>query len=165
MEEVIGKDTIFIGITGYSFLNEYIEYGLDLPSIYKNEPFEEYLTRKLLPRIRKKLKKDNLIEIDNNIGDIESRFLLIHNDKIYIVYSDLTFGIVEEDYCCLGSGEEVALGVLYALKDNDNGYNKCKIAVEACDYHTCYVDGNMQYMKVKNNKIIEKKITTGGGYD
>ena len=137
--EIIDKDQMYIGIAGYTFLNEYLHYGLDFPDMKENEKFEEYLSRKLLPKITKKLTDNQLVQVDSQEIDTESLFMIIYNDKIYYISSNLSFCGLEEDYCCFGSGDEVALGVLYATRNNPNSFKRCKLAIEACNYHTCYV--------------------------
>ena len=152
--ETIKENTIHIGVTGYAFLNEYLQYGLDLPPMEENKKFEEYLSRTLLPKIMKKLTENKLVEIDNSEVDTKSLFMIIYNGQIYTINRNLSFGIIEDEYASFGSGSEVALGVLYATKNTKlNGYERCKLAIKACDYHTVYVDGHMKYKYVpKKNK-------------
>lgn len=132
---------------------------LDAVDVVLNGIDYSFVVREFFTRIYETLKKYNRVAvIDQGIYSpvIGSKFILVHNDNAWVI--DYDGAVVEiEDYLVLGSGEEVAIGV---LENNKNKKPKQRIeeAIQACADTTLYVNNNITYLKAKLMPAIDDII-------
>lgn len=116
---------------------------IDELTVLKNGINFQYCVTTLFDKICEILQKYNLLKKQEGtiIPDVYNEFIFAYKDKAWLIYSD---GSVEEieDYLVIGSGEEIAKGVLESNK------SKCakmriKQAIKSCSDMTLYVDDNI----------------------
>ena len=125
-----------------------------------------FVVRDFFTRIYETLKTYNRLTVSEQgvvAPIINSKFILVHNDNAWVI--DMDGSVTEiDDYLVLGSGEEVAIGV---LENNKNKKPKQRIeeAIKACADTTLYVNSKIVYMKAKQKvnlksllKVIQSSI-------
>lgn len=137
-----------LGVVGYKRDSQllFVENNLIREiSILKNEINYEYVVKYLFNDIYEVLKTNNRIEKDNNgnlVNYIYDDFIFAYKNKAFLISG--ADGSVEEieDYLCIGSGEEIAIGVLENNKDK-SAKERIKEAIKSCSKRTIYVDNEV----------------------
>lgn len=119
----------------------------------------KFVVREFFTRIYDTMKTFNRLAVSETgvvAPVISSKFILIHQDNAWVIDFD---GAVTEidDYLVLGSGEEVAIGV---LENNKSKKPKQRIeeAIQACADTTLYVNNKITYLKAKKFPDIAELI-------
>lgn len=96
----------------------------------------------------KKFASEHTEILDEN-GDLKNDSIIVANNQIYFVNSDLTITKSYHNYACIGSGKNIAYGALYALQNIENYSIKDKliIAVNACNEFLTTCDNNIQIIQ------------------
>lgn len=114
-------------------------------NILKDDINFQYVVNELTMNVYNVLRNMNRVCTNNNgIAQIESTFIFAYKDEAWLIGNDLTV-IPIEDYLVIGSGVEVANGVLENTKDLD-AVTRIKQAIEACNKKTIYIDNNVQIL-------------------
>lgn len=145
--EVIKTETVYFAETGYVVVGNYIRYGFELPYKEEKESYEEYIVTKLCTKLNQSLKESGLIKVKDSKTYSDTNFLIVMNNNIYTI-SNVGLVCEFEDYVVDGSGYEVALGSLYTSKGK-SARERIKLAIEACDKHTIYVNGEYDIIEIK----------------
>lgn len=112
--ETIKTEILYIASCGWSFLESFLEYGFEPPTMNEQQKFIEYLYNNFLPDLRAILQEDNLIKIDNNVSDSSSAFIFVFQDTLYSISRRFAVDyITDKEYIINGSGSEIALGSIY----------------------------------------------------
>jgi ATP-dependent protease HslVU (ClpYQ) peptidase subunit len=142
--EVIRNDKCFIAISGRLYMNSFIEYCFEAPSLPNNMEFIEYLHKNFLNKLREELVKRQLTEEHNSQFDSECGFIIVYNDEIFSVENNFGVTPTMDNVCVEGSGYLEALASLYTseqLNPNIGAVKKVSLAIEAASHHNLYCDG------------------------
>ena len=143
-------EKIYFAETGDLVNGEWVKYVFDLPDKLDTETDIEYLINSLCYNLRKNMLNTGLIEEINSKVKTNIWFTIVYNKKIYQINNRCGLFIPKEDYVVDGSGEEIALGSLYTTKNSKlTVKERIKLAVESCDYHSIYVDGEVNIVDCK----------------
>ena len=164
-----GISTIIIGGVGFLRDIQLVQTCHDLIDeldILKMKVDYEYCVTKLFTRIYKLMTDYNRVTISKEgvpSANIESKFLIAFADKAFIIDND---GAVTEiaDYLVLGSGEEVASGV---LENNKNKAPKTRIieAIEACAERTLFVNKDITVLSTIDGFSKQQLKALKGEYE
>ncbi|MCP4346415.1 MAG: hypothetical protein GY795_12915 [Desulfobacterales bacterium] len=91
---------------------------------------------------------DQCNEKDSPFGDLDSSFLIANKNGIFYVASDMSVSEFEQFYA-IGSGDDYALGALYALYNEK--YNACQLAKKAIETAIAfkpYCGGDIEIIEV-----------------
>ena len=98
-----------------------------------------FVVKYLVPEIIKNLQDAHFIKSNDNLIDgIDSSFLFAHNDKLFLINSDLAV-IEVDDYIAIGSGADQALGSLLST-EGQNPKARIVKAIKASAATDIYVD-------------------------
>ena len=137
------------------------------PSEFLNEIEidEIWIINCLVPRIFTALREQKRLyrEKDSEIEYMESMFIFAIDSSAFVI--DSSGGVIPiEDYCAIGSGEEVAIGVLEATRDNKEMSVQDRIlaAINACADKTVYVNdaADILYTAEDIETIADEKLLT-----
>jgi ATP-dependent protease HslVU (ClpYQ) peptidase subunit len=127
-----------IGCTGSARIAEIIHHVFDPPAYsIETDNIDKYMVKAFVPAMQECIDKANAKEEHKETG---SGFLIGFQGRLFCIKSKYA---VEEPSCgyeAVGSGGEVALGVLYATREV--GYTpdfKIRLALEASAVHNAYV--------------------------
>lgn len=120
---------------------------IDELSLYKGHVDFEYCVTTLYTRLHKLLLDNGRVPLDNKgnpMPTIGSQFLLAVGEHAFTIDID---GAIEEinDYLVMGSGAEVAIGVLENNK-NKSAKQRIKEAIQACADKTLYVNNDIKIL-------------------
>jgi len=141
--ETINTEVLHIAMAGCLYLSSFLKYGFQPPSMNEQQNFIEYLYQDFLPELKVLLHEDNLVAVDNNVTDTESKFLFIFKDEVYGIQYNFGVTQLEADFLVEGSGWQVATGSLYTnlTYHEDMDYEEMvKQAIESCGNTTIYCD-------------------------
>ena len=142
--EQVRNDKCFIGICGRLYMNSFLEYGFEAPSMPNNMEFIEYLHKNFLNHLRDELVKRKLTEEHNSQFDSECGFVIVYNDEIFDVETNFGVTPIMDGVCVDGSGYIEALASLYTsnkLNPNIGAVKQVELAIEAASYHNLYCNG------------------------
>lgn len=131
--------------------------------IYKFNVDYEYCVNKLFTKIWEVLVSFNRVYKDPNgnlSNTIGSQFLLAFADKAFTF--DYDGAVMEiDDYLVIGSGQDVAIGVLENNKSK-SPKNRIKEAIKACSEKTLYVNDEVQILctgdGISKNKLKDMLV-------
>ena len=141
--------------------------ALIMPSEFLNgvEIDEIWIINCLVPRIFTALREQKRLyrDKDSEIEYMGSTFIFAIDDNAYFI--DGSGGVTPiEDYCAIGSGEEVAIGVLEATRNNKEMSVRDRIltAINACADKTIYVNDavDILYTTEDMETIADGKLLT-----
>lgn len=126
---------------------------------------EIWIINCLVPRIFTALREQKRLyrDKDSEIEYMESVFIFAVDDNAFII--DNFGGVIPvDDYCAIGSGEEVAIGVLEATRNNKEMSIQDRIlaAINACADKTIYVNdaADILYTAEDIETIADEKLLT-----
>jgi ATP-dependent protease HslVU (ClpYQ) peptidase subunit len=147
------KDIIFGFTTSYR-MGQLIMYADNLFSeinIHDKEFFtHKNLVTKFIPNLIKLYKENEDDNIDKN-----GTFILATFDKLWKIYDNFQVQESLDNFVSCGSGEELALGALYALQKNDNYsiVEKIVIGLESAEKFSCSVQRPFHIINTSDNNI------------
>lgn len=141
---------IVVGEAGALGMLEYMKQVFVPPLWDKdNESFKTYMLGKFFPEFKQLL--NDLFYVgkgeDESI-DIFSHLLIIFDGEFYKMSEDLSFNKHIEDFCCIGSGKEVAMGSLHSTYLNENVRFRVNMAILAAGDLTTYVNDDIMISSV-----------------
>jgi ATP-dependent protease HslVU (ClpYQ) peptidase subunit len=86
------------------------------------EDIYKYMTTKFINKLRKHFKDGGYTRVDAN-RESGGFFLIGHKNRLFSIDADFQVGESYTPYSALGCGADYALGVLYALRENDDSKN------------------------------------------
>ncbi len=112
-------DDYLIGGCGAVRAIQCMKYEVNLPelrpSVKTHEDVEKFIATEIIPAIRNKFGQVGLIKVTEGIVSLHhTMFLLGIKGQLWMLFEDLSFLRATRDIAAIGSGERLALGVLYA---------------------------------------------------
>lgn len=93
----------------------------------------KYLVRYFIPKLLDELKTFGYLDEDEHFEQIESRFIVAYQDKMFVIASDTSVREVD-DFATIGSGESEAFGSVYTTKE-ENPEIIIRDAIKATSMH------------------------------
>ena len=119
-----------IGFTGSFRMGQLLHYKLELPSLSDGGELHCYMATLFIDAVRKCLKDGGYAEKKD---DVESAgtFLVGIRGRLFIIHADYQVEEKQDGFNACGSGEDVALGVLFATsslqpKQREIGRASCR---------------------------------------
>lgn len=145
---------VIMGCTGVARIGQVLSIQKDLiekVAVLKKAIDTEYMIDKMHLKICEVLQKYHVI--DKDTWTLEVNSLIAYQDQAWVLMPrGYVFTI--DDHLVIGSGEEVALGVLEANK-NKPAKERIKEAIQACANKTIYVDDKIQFMETEPIEISQ----------
>ena len=157
---VKGLPGAILGSVGSCRASQIIQYYNIIDKNYLYEDLDaEYVVTVLIPAIVNTLNK-NGIKTDFENADatyLPNSYIFAYRDKAWIILNDLSIMEIE-DFYAIGSGREVANGVLFATKNNSNPFDRIVTAITAAADMTLYVDESINILTTGTCKDDTKRI-------
>jgi ATP-dependent protease HslVU (ClpYQ) peptidase subunit len=130
-----GKEYL-IGAAGSPRLAQIVRHVFHIP-VYSETLYSstlKYLCSAFIPELRKSCIDLGMEGKDQSDGTSRSmgELLVGFNGQLFTIYSDFSVLSFVEDYTVIGSGSEIALGVLYATACVDPE-TRIRLCMQACD--------------------------------
>ena len=142
--DVIGLNGAVMGGVGTARASQILQYWNIIDKNYLDEKGEfdtDYVVNVLTQNIVEALKANGVVVEDDKGVIIPNSFIFAYKDRAWMIYSDLSVGEID-DTLAIGSGSEIAKGVLYATKDK-SPFERIITSIQAASENTLYVDDNV----------------------
>lgn len=159
--EVTDLPGAVMGGVGSARVSQIIQYShiIDKNSL-DAEPTTEFVVCALAPVILATL-ADAGIEVkptdDSGCPIMPNAFIFAFKNKAWMIWNDLSVTEIE-DYFAIGSGSEVANGVLYATKGK-NPFERIVTSIDAAAESTLFVDNGVDLLLTDTRPGDEKALT------
>jgi ATP-dependent protease HslVU (ClpYQ) peptidase subunit len=138
--KVVKRGEFVMGGAGHSVMAQLMHYVTTLPPVFENQGCFDYMVNTFLPLFRKAVKEAGQMTIKDSLESTESEFLIGFRGHLFSIGCDMNVNECIDGYDAIGSGEEFALGVIYATKDSELKPEERLIqALECAAYHQHYV--------------------------
>jgi ATP-dependent protease HslVU (ClpYQ) peptidase subunit len=125
-----GNPMIF-GFTSSFRMGQIIRYSFKLPEQSSKSSDYEYLCSVFVDELRKSFKDKGYCEVKDN-KERGGTFLMGYKGALYQINPDFQVGQSLKNYEAVGCGQDLALGALFALENNQaSPDHKIKVALQA----------------------------------
>jgi 20S proteasome alpha/beta subunit len=148
VEELPGA---IIGSVGSARASQIIQYSQIIDKNLLNQNLDtEFIVRILAPTLANGLKA-NGITVEAPEGAkcdmMPNAFIFAYGDRAWTIWHDLSVSEIDK-YFAIGSGSDVARGVLYATSDQDP-FKRIVTSIDAAAESTLYVDDGIDLLATK----------------
>jgi hypothetical protein len=142
--QVFCKGSFLIGYPGSFRLGNLLRYGLALPEQHPQMGLHEFMVQEFAARVRKWIQCGELKPLANaedkrkdkdKYQKLEGLLLVGYRGHLFTIGSDGQVVEALDDYDVLGIGDEVALGALYATRNEEPSHRVCS-ALRAAEHLT-----------------------------
>lgn len=140
--KVVRNGGTAFGITGRLRTTNVLAHA-ELP-VYDPEeagPVDKWLTRELIPAMKKALTEAQTLEIDKGLVDVNGMMLVSVAGRVYYIGDDFGWWRPDDGNYAVGSGAQYALGALHAGATPEQ-------AVAAAAYYDVYTSGETSVIKL-----------------
>lgn len=141
-EKVFKNGTTMFGVAGDWRLSNILRYVLDVPARLKGDSPDEWVVKRLVPRIIKALEDHHSLEEDKGTVDVGMSVLLHAHGVTGYLDSSLSWHGSTHPFWAIGSGSEYALGAMQMGAD-------AEVAVEVAKTFDMGTGGDVSVWKVK----------------
>lgn len=161
--EVPGLEGAIMGGVGTARASQILQYSNIIDKNYIDSEGEfdtDYIINILAPNIVDALTNNGVDCKNEGNTFIPNSFIFAYKDRAWMIFSDLSVSEIE-DTLAIGSGSEIAKGVLYATKDK-SPFDRIITAIEAAAEYTLFVDDNVDLFATKSYEKDEKDLVRLG---
>ena len=162
LEELPGA---IMGSVGSLRASQVIQYSQIIDKNLLSQDLDtEFIVRVLAPTLAAGLKANGVV-VDSSDGAkcdmMPNAFIFAYKDKAWTIWHDLTVSEIDE-YFAIGSGSEVARGVLYATTER-NPFDRIVTSIEAAAESTLYVDNGIDLLATNKYEedLVDMAIALG----
>lgn len=159
-----------IGSVGYARASQIIQYikGLLDSAGFGKENLDDAFIHLQLPRTLYETLKAHGIIVDDPTQpfSLPNEFFIAYKDRCWKISQDLTVTEIE-DYDAIGSGQDVALGVIETshMYNEKNPYRIITNAIDVAAEKTLYVDHEIEFVETASDKKDVLNKMTALGYE
>lgn len=142
----VGK--FLIGCAGSGRAAQVIKYSLKVANKKSNQTELEYMCKNFAEAARKVIYEGGVIASKDEADLVDSVILIGYMGKLYVMEGDFQILQIETSFAAIGSGENVALGAMYALQGAPiEPKKKLSIAIQAASYFVPSVGGPIHILE------------------
>jgi 20S proteasome alpha/beta subunit len=145
LEELPGA---IIGSVGSARASQIIQYSQIIDKNLITENIDTtFVVRILAPTLANGLRANGIVVEAGDGGKCDmmpNAFIFAYKDRAWTIWHDLSVSEIE-DYFAIGSGSDVARGVLYATTEK-NPFDRIVTSIEAAAESTLYVDNGIDLL-------------------
>ena len=137
--KVFVNGDLLIGFTTSFRMGQLLMHPFKAPE-NKCKSAYEYMVTTFIDAVRNTLKSGGYQKTENEV-DKGGTFIVAYRGQIYKIEDDYQVAINADDYCCVGSGAEVACGALFATWDYQfkRPQDRVRLALKAAENHNAFV--------------------------
>jgi ATP-dependent protease HslVU (ClpYQ) peptidase subunit len=154
------RGEFLIGGAGLSGEIDLLLYSTDYIIPKEGQNTKEFFYNDFIPEYKRVLREHGRLTIIDNTEEMESQFLIGFRGELIVITQ--SFAVVidnhQDNYTAIGSGEDYALGALFATNNSDaTAKDKISIALAATSHHNVTVDSPFEivWMDQSPDKIKE----------
>ncbi len=153
----INGDMIF-GFTSSFRMGQLLRYSLKIPKHSQVKDDYAYLCTDFINAVIKCLEKNKYAHVKDNVAS-GGTFIFGYKNNLYTVEGNFQVEQINLNYTSCGSGEDYAMGALYAMDDAlvlTSAEEKIKRALEAAQEFSAGVRGPFEILKLESKEKHEK---------
>lgn len=159
--EVPGLPGAIMGGVGSMRASQIIQYShvVDKNVMDGDDIDTDFVISSLAPVIAATLKEAGIkidLEEEGSCPLMPNAFIFAYKDKAWLIWNDLSVSEIE-DSLAIGSGSDVAKGVLFATQDK-NPFDRIVTCIEAAAENTLYVDNGIDLLMTDTLPSDKKQI-------
>lgn len=158
--DVPNLEGAIMGGVGTARASQILQYSNIIDRNYINDNEEvttDYIVTVVVPKIVDALTQNGIVcEDDSKTTMIPNTFIFAYKDKAWMIFSDLSVSEID-DTLAIGSGQDIAKGVLYATQ-NQNPFQRIVTSIKAAAEHTLFVDDNVDLFATDSAEGDEKLL-------
>ena len=156
-----------MGGVGSARASQIIQYSSIIDKNNLNvEPTTDFVICSLAPTIAATLKSNGVVVKAGEVDICEmmpNAFIFAYKDRAWLISHDLS--VIEiENYLAIGSGSDVAKGVLYATPDKDP-FQRVVTSIEAASEYTLFVDDGLDLLVTGEHEEDKELIAKALGIE
>jgi 20S proteasome alpha/beta subunit len=164
VEELPGA---LMGGVGSARASQILQYSQVIDkNLLGKEVDTEFIVRVLVPLIAMHLKNNGII-IDNSkeagCDLMPNAFIFAYKDRAWTIWHDFSVSEIDS-YLAIGSGSDVAKGVLYATQDKDP-FERIVTGIAAAAESTLYVDNGIDLLVTEEHDGDEIALAKALGFE
>jgi ATP-dependent protease HslVU (ClpYQ) peptidase subunit len=164
VEELPGA---LMGGVGSARASQILQYSQVIDkNLLGKEVDTEFIVRVLVPLIAMHLKNNGII-IDNSkeagCDLMPNAFIFAYKDRAWTIWHDFSVSEIDS-YLAIGSGSDVAKGVLYATQDKDP-FERIVTGIAAAAESTLYVDNGIDLLVTEEHEGDELLLAKAFGIE
>lgn len=150
-EKVFTSNNIIFGFCSSFRIGQLIRYSFNPPEQLNSKSDIEYLVTDFVDGIRQVIHAGGSLHKENENEHWDSQFIIGYKGNIYVVYNDFQVANPREPFVAVGSGEDLAMGAMFASQDDPDPVSRIQVALEAAStfnmavrppYIICDSEGN-----------------------
>jgi hypothetical protein len=127
-----GEHKMAAGICGSWRLRDVLQWEMSIEAPRAGVEVEKWVRTDFVSELRSKMKKAGALQVSHDVETLgHADFLLAAGDQLFFVGADLQIGFCEEWGDAIGSGLDIARGVLYDRRDQEEPMPKLLAALRA----------------------------------
>lgn len=141
--KVWSDDDWVFGYSGGPRVAQLLRWGLDRPPLKDEQPLDAYLATDFTKAYRSIIREGGALKAENGIEEAEgtTRFMVGHQGRLLVIHSDFQVAETTDGYAAIGSGDDLALGALFATRSQRNPRRRLLTALEAAERFNMGVGG------------------------
>lgn len=162
LEELPGA---ILGAVGSARASQIIQYSQIIDKNMLSQKLDtDFIVRVLAPTLANGLKNNGIV-VEPAEGAkcdmMPNAFIFAYRDRAWTIWHDLSVSEIDE-YFAIGSGSDVARGVLYATPDK-NPFERIVTSIEAAAESTLYVDNGIDLLVTGSHEDDLKDMSVALG--
>lgn len=139
-----------IGYSGGPRVAQLLRWELERPPLKDEQPLEAYLATEFTKAYRSVLRDGGALKTENGIesADDATRLMVGHHGRLFVIHSDFQAAETIDGYASIGSGEDLALGALYATRRHRDPHRRLRVALQAAERHNMGVSSPFTIVEV-----------------
>ena len=151
--KVFRNGEMIMGCCSSLRIQQLMQHSLVLPARTEYQDDLEYLVTDFIDAVRAVQRDKGVQKKENEFEEHDAQFLLGYRGNIYYVEDDYQVYRTNEPWAAVGSGSDLALGALYALKGSKcTPEEKIQIALEAAESYNAGVRRPFYVLKLEPEK-------------
>ena len=167
VEELPGA---IMGGVGLARASQIVQYSRIIDKNFLND-FDsldtDYIVNVLTTNIAAALKENGVVvdkAPDSECLMMPNAFIFAYRDKAWMILND--FSVTEiDDYLAIGSGADVARGVLFTTRSNNNPFDRIVTCIDAAHDSTLYVDNGLDILSTEILATDERQLSKALGIE
>lgn len=156
-----------MGSVGSARASQIVQYANIIDkNILGDDMSTDFVVCSLAPTIAAGLKA-NGISVEAKDGEfcelMPNSFIFAYRDKAWMIWNDLSVTEIG-DYMAIGSGSDVARGVLFATKKNKNPFERVVVSIDAAAESTLFVDDGIDLLATKSHRDDAELLAAALGH-
>lgn len=138
-EKVFKKEEFVMGFTTSFRMGQLLRYEFEPPDHSSKKDEMGYLVGPFVDAMRECFRASGYLQREDTLQEYGGTFLLGYRGKLYQICDDFQIAHTFDGYAAVGCGQDVALGSLYATRDEHDPVKRLTAALEAAAHFSAGV--------------------------